>query len=57
MLPGGSNICRDGPVPTDEVFTNKRITSVRKWIKDNYPDHFRLDRMPGDDPKIYEVWV
>jgi hypothetical protein len=42
---------------TDEIWLRDTLAQAREVVSENYPEGFRLDRQPGDDPVIVEVWV
>lgn len=43
-----------GPKPTTEAFSCATLKEARSHVPQ---DMVKLDRSPGDDPVIYEVWV
>lgn len=40
--------------PTDDMFTAKTLDEIRALLPRGL---YRLDRQPGDDAKIVEVWL
>lgn len=51
-LIGGGRIAAD-----PGVWLRPTLGQAREVIAANYPDGHRLDRDPGDDPVITEVWI
>lgn len=43
-----------GPIPKELVGSAKTLEEVRELLP---PDLAMIPRMPGDDPKIVEVWL
>ena len=42
---------------TPEVWLRHSLADARRVIDRNAPGAYRLDRSPGDDPVIVEVWI
>jgi hypothetical protein len=42
---------------TGEAWLRPDLESAREVIAGNYPDGYRLDRQPEDDPVVVEVWI
>lgn len=50
-------LVRGEPVVTPEIWLRPTLEQAREVIAANYPGGHRLDRDPGDDPVITEVWI
>ena len=45
------------PGHTGEAWLRDSLDGAREVIAANYPGGYRLNRQPGDDPVIVEVWI
>lgn len=46
-----------GTVEPDDAWPVDDLRQARLIVGALYPDAYRLDRSPGDDPTIIEVWI
>lgn len=51
------NITAGVIMQTNEVWLRPDLDSAREVVAVNCPGGYRLDRQPGDDPVIVEVWI
>jgi hypothetical protein len=49
-------IDRGGITPTKLGFVRDSLEELRDYLVSNVPGLHRMDRQPGDDPCIVEVW-